>query len=443
MDDWISEGAKDRDVLDMERYVLYWREWLAGASSERREIFKKYVEALISLGHPLGLEVKGYGCYGGNEVWPCDWQASAACLTELLKHPGKDFAANSLGYIYYYGRLHDGQPDYEKAFAYFTRAAAAGLYEARYKLADMYKNGYFVPKDWTTAYDMTWAVYLETKEEFMQGDDMVPFADAALRMGVFMLEDEQIDAAQAYLLEADFAIRRRMMRGDFFGDTKVFSRIQSLLKEAHYDESRLQKRARWGLLTPFAMFLRDTPYDRYRMEVKETKKGIFLTLTRCRRKREGRARETLFTVPEIGYCEKTSRITLLAKKAKIGKRPRKSSFLVDEWELPYKRKKLMDTFYYNGKKVFSISAKDYEMKAPPEKVRAVKPGKVYTFASIIFREGGDSYDYICDIPDVAVGDTVLVPSYDGPALVKVVRVFKVNIDKMQLPYTRYKKVLGK
>ena len=73
----------------------------------------------------------------------------------------------------------------------------------------------------------------------------------------------------------------------------------------------------------------------------------------------------------------------------------------------------------------------------------MKPGKVYIFASVIFREGGDSYDYICDIPDVAVGDTVLVPSYDGPALVKVVRVFKVNIDKMQLPYTRYKKVLGK
>lgn len=435
--------SKKLDVDRMAQYVVYWMDQVKGMSPERKEIYKNFAEALVSLGHPAGLEAKGYGCYGGNEVWPCDWQASAQCLEELLQHPGKDYAANSLGYIYYYGRLDDGQPDYEKAFSYFTRAAAAGLYEARYKLADMYKNGYYVPKDWTMAYNLTLSVYYKTREQFMQGDDMVPFADAALRMGAFMLEDGQIDDAQAYLLEADFAIRRRMMRGDFFGDTKVFSRIQSLLQEASYDESRLKKRARWGVLAPFGMLLGDTPYDRYRMEVKETKKGVTLTLTRCPRKREGKACETLFTVPEIGYCEKTSSITVLAKKGRIGNRPRKSSFLVDEWDLHYKGQNLMDTFYFNGKKVFSISAIDYEMKAKPEKVRAVKPGKVYTFASVIFREGGDSYDYMCDIPDVAVGDTILVPSYDGPARVKVVRVFQVNIDKMQLPYTRYKKVLGK
>ncbi len=440
MEDQIS---KKPDVDQMAEYVSYWSEQIRGMSPERREVYKKFVERLVALDHPVGLEAKAYGCYGGGEVWDCDWQASAECLEKLLKYPGKDYAANSLGYIYYYGRLTDGEPDYEKAFFYFARAAAAGIYEARYKLGDMYKNGYFVAKDVPMAYGLMVPVYRETKARFLMGEHMVAFADAALRMGAFALEREDIEEAQKYLLEADFAIRKRMAQGDFFGDTKVFSRIQSLLKEAGHEESHLKKRIRLPEPMPFMELLNDTAYDRYRLDVKETKKGLVLTLTRCPRKREGEAALTLLSVPEIGYCEKTCQVTLLAKKARIRKRPRKSSFLVDEWDVTYGKKRLIDTFYLDGKKVFSLSADAYEMKAKPRRVRTVKPGKVYTFASIIFREGGSTYDYICDIPGVEVGDTVLVPSYDGLVRVKVVALFSVNIDRMKLPYTRYKKVLGK
>ena len=50
-----------------------------------------------------------------------------------------------LGYIWYYGRT--GERDFEKAFKYYSLAADAGDYEAAYKVADMYKNGYYVEKD--------------------------------------------------------------------------------------------------------------------------------------------------------------------------------------------------------------------------------------------------------------------------------------------------------
>ena len=55
-------------------------------------------------------------------------------------------ANECLGYVWYYGRT--GTKDYEKAFKYFTAAAKRGNTVAKYKIADMYKNGYFVEKDY-------------------------------------------------------------------------------------------------------------------------------------------------------------------------------------------------------------------------------------------------------------------------------------------------------
>ena len=49
-----------------------------------------------------------------------------------------------IGYIYYYGRCWDGQPQYDEAFRYFSVGAAGGIYESRYKLADMFAKGYGV-----------------------------------------------------------------------------------------------------------------------------------------------------------------------------------------------------------------------------------------------------------------------------------------------------------
>ena len=435
----ISIAPSEEDREQMIGYVLHWQDQLRHADEETRKTYKKYVEALVSIDDPTGLNAKAYGCYGGNEIWENDWQASADCLEKLLKHPGEEQAANSLGYIYFYGRLSDGKPDYEKAFRYFARAAAAGFYEARYKLADMYKNGYYVAKDPFLAYALTEGVYEETKRRFMEGADAIPFADAALRMGIFALDNEEEEEAGEYLLEADYAIRRRMACGDFFGDTKVFARIQELRKkagcEAGSEKSRISLNRPW----PFGLFMQDTAYDRYWLKVKKVKDGLKLTLSRKGRHRRERPVETLLTLPELGYCEKITRVTLRAKKIRKLFQAAESPLLVDEWDVKYSKKGRVDSFYLEGKKVFSIAADVYEMK----KEHPVKPDKVYTFASVIFHEGGDTYDYICDIPGVKAGDTVVVPSYAGPVRVQVVRVFKKNISGMELPYSRYKKVIEK
>ena len=64
---------------------------------------------------------------------------------EMAAESNNIYAVSNLGYIWYYGRT--GTRDYEKAFYYFDKAAKMGDMIAAYKVADMYKNGYFVEKD--------------------------------------------------------------------------------------------------------------------------------------------------------------------------------------------------------------------------------------------------------------------------------------------------------
>lgn len=55
-----------------------------------------------------------------------------------------DEAYECLGYIWYYGRT--GKRDYKKAFENFYKMMEKGHLVATYKVADMYKNGYYVEK---------------------------------------------------------------------------------------------------------------------------------------------------------------------------------------------------------------------------------------------------------------------------------------------------------
>ena len=55
-------------------------------------------------------------------------------------------AWEGLGYIWYYGRT--GRRDFEKAFHYYSLAKKAGNMEAAVKVADMYKNGYYVERNY-------------------------------------------------------------------------------------------------------------------------------------------------------------------------------------------------------------------------------------------------------------------------------------------------------
>ena len=68
---------------------------------------------------------------------------------EMAAECGYTPAMEELGYMWYYGQ--HGEKDYAKAFHYFSLGAESdneiGSLWCKYKLADMYHNGYHVEKD--------------------------------------------------------------------------------------------------------------------------------------------------------------------------------------------------------------------------------------------------------------------------------------------------------
>lgn len=82
---------------------------------------------------------------------------------ELSAEYGYCPAYESLGYLWYYGQ--NGTVDYEKAYFYFRKGAECAddymRISCEYKIADMYRYGYFVEKDEARYRDMIKRLYYE------------------------------------------------------------------------------------------------------------------------------------------------------------------------------------------------------------------------------------------------------------------------------------------
>ena len=137
---------------------------------------------------------------------------------ELAETLGSKWAWNGLGYIWYYGRT--GTIDYEKAFKYFSRMVNEGgdeeeydIIEAKFKLADMYKNGYYVDKNWEKYVEIIEELYSEVKDEFY-----MPRAEVFTRLAsIRTLQGENDEAVNLYL-NARMDLINRVANNRFFGD---------------------------------------------------------------------------------------------------------------------------------------------------------------------------------------------------------------------------------
>ena len=205
-----------------------------GASPDELALFRQYLDELTAAGNRIAMHIRAYACYGGSRAYSCDWVMSRDLLLKLSQDEkdGTRLAgyANTLGYLYYYGRCTDGVPEYDKAFYQFSIGAAGGYYESRYKLSDMFLHGYGAPQSADIARNIVAGLYQENRKYIMDGIMDCKFADIALRMGSLAEKDEddddRLDEAYYYYLQADFAIRMRMKACDWYGDAKVAAGIR-------------------------------------------------------------------------------------------------------------------------------------------------------------------------------------------------------------------------
>lgn len=167
------------------------------------------------------------------------WRQCTDCFLYLIKNGarGKKKAqyGNTLGYIFYYGRTNDFQPEYDKAFKYFSIGAEGGFYESIYKLGDMYLNGYYVEKDPEKAVKLYTQVYEAVEHQFREEEFEGVFADISLRLGSLYRKGigcKQDDHKALFIYTmADYAIKERMKYEEFFGNKKVADSITKELTE--------------------------------------------------------------------------------------------------------------------------------------------------------------------------------------------------------------------
>ena len=64
--------------------VLAFSEDTANVSKSRRELFKRIIDEECEKGNALAMRIKGYGCYGEDKVFECDWEESRRLITKLF-----------------------------------------------------------------------------------------------------------------------------------------------------------------------------------------------------------------------------------------------------------------------------------------------------------------------------------------------------------------------
>jgi len=276
-----SERMRERFIMQLDNDIL-----LGDSDEGTLRLWRKFTDELAEMGNFNAMRIKAYACYGGNNVYECDWKESARLLDILWRKHSFGQAANTLGYIYYYGRISpDGKPDYEKAFFYFSIGSTYGIVESKYKLADMFVNGYYVARNEKLARDIVGELYGDTRYRFEYGDYGCEFADVAYRMGRLFrdISNYELDPAsrkgalevsKIYLLQARFAIDLRMKNNYAYGDDKVRSNVTRLLAEVS-SMLPVADKGTYHSYNPIfiSIFTDNRPGERFKVTVKKYKNG--------------------------------------------------------------------------------------------------------------------------------------------------------------------------
>lgn len=437
--EWICTHAQKERLIS-----VYNENNLADAEEDVQLLYKKYLEELAGEGNAYAIQTLGYAHYGDDHpLYSCDWEKSRDCFLKLMEIGDDDMqaqSANTLGYIYYYGRCSGGEPQYDLAYKYFSLAAFFGYYEATYKVGDMLRDGKGIYKNEKAAFNLYTRYYEDSYREFIECGDGV-LSDLALRIascyqhGVGTNRD--LMTAYAYYLIARVAIDERMQHSDFFGLGKVSASIRSGLYEVKQELGEYCQQKTCGVdIESFIQKFMFGEYAEMKVVVKKKKKGYKIILARTLGKGNiVQPYPYLLILPLISYCKKATETSfVLDQSAKVDVWAPKRTFYVD----CIKIKKDGICFYYHKKKMMSVDQLVWNVKA--EKSRGAK--KTHQFVSVQFEGNERNYDYICDGFDVKPGDFVTVPGRDGEADVRVIRVFEQSEAEAALKIKQYKKILG-
>lgn len=301
-------------------FLSYWQKNdLSHADAQNIRFFRLFTDELCEKGEAEGFLSKGYSSYIGNAAYPQNYTVSRDCMLKLLEVcPENAYSANTLGYIYYYGRVNHGKPQYEEAFRYFSIGAFAGIHESRYKAADMLLGGLGVPRNYEAARRLYVNVFNESLPLVTEGHFDCKFADIAFRMGNLLRDgicfpEDKTTAYQMYL-KAEYALEQRIEMANHPGDVDILSRIR---------KAREELKPQLGFRTDVTVYQSKTPWllrpeenETYRLSWKAQKDGTVRLNAKKLVFPQQQARLSFVVVPECDYCTMTDSFTLYAENVK-------------------------------------------------------------------------------------------------------------------------------
>ena len=143
-----------------------------------------------------------------------------------------DPAYEGLAYIWYYGRT--GERDFKKAFEYFSKLMDKGDPVSTYKVADMYRNGYYVEKDQKKYEQIIEELYPKVKD---MNNVFDPVPEVFTRLArIRTSQGREEEAVNLYLYAKDF-LAQRIRHNAFFGNLNIMKwLIDDLYELIEFDE---------------------------------------------------------------------------------------------------------------------------------------------------------------------------------------------------------------
>lgn len=385
---WVYSSAQKRRIIS-----AYEDEGsLEGAADEAIALYRSFVTDLEEEGDIQALKALAWGYYDGNEAYMQNYFLAEKYLLKLYLKTGDPFAANSLGYIYYYGRTNCGIPDYKKAFQYFSVGAMAGIDESIYKAADMLIYGNGTPQNVDMGLNMIIDGYKDTLLRFCGGEYECNFADYALRMGNIcrdrLVYNMTLRDAYKFYLEAEFAIkkRRRCIKaaGDAGKELRIGNELRKIRENLNIDPGRKELKA------DFPIYINQLYEDRFPVKITLTaEKGGKTGTLKIERYRFGNeikeffsdeeeedpgisdiftVPKTLLAFPELSWVIYTSEMTYYLEDIVVAQISGKdASFFSDGFRRNEHTNAL--EFFSQGELVGAVEAKWYVIKKGLENER--------------------------------------------------------------------------
>ena len=348
-------------------------------SGKELETFVRFTDELCAAGNPEVMEIKGYMCYEGTDAYPQNFKMSRLLLSASFEQTLKPQLANSLGYIYYYGRTTGGKPDYDQAFRYFSYGAASKVVESTYKLADMYAHGYGIWKNPSAAFALNSEVYRSCLPPFLAGQTRGKFADTALRMGLCYENgwgtSPDAEKAYHYDLQALYAIRLRRAQGEAYGDEKVEQNIVSAVE-------RMSKASREMKLPAIELCDRAIQRifhnaGRLRLRVKKEKDDGYRLIFRHLPETGAKKRlPFLLTSTQQDFCVLEKKIVIMATgDADIGDTVLDKDIIVYGCSVRPSKKGFILEFSDTGKKDILVTARHFALLVREKDKARIAPGE--------------------------------------------------------------------